>query len=1105
MRLTTVLFLACLMQVSASTLAQRVTMSKSNATLRTIFKDLKAQTGYNFLYTERQLNNAVPVNLNLKNVEITEALKLIFEQQPFDYKVEDKTVMITERPVTKQQIITGRVTDSLYNLPIIGVNVRIKGKPSTASTATATNAEGTFTIRADIGDVLVFTYIGFKVKEVTVRSATMNVRLSENVNNMQDVVITGMMRREKSSFSGASATFSGEQLKQVGNQNLIQSIRTLDPSFVQLENNLAGSNPNVAPTIQLRGETSINSAGLRDEFANDPNQPLFILDGFETNLRTIVDLDMNIIASVTILKDASSTAIYGSRASNGVIVVETKKPVPGKVALSYTSDLNFQLADLSGYNMMNAREKLQFERLSGVYTIDPRLGQTVLAQQVQDSIYNSRLKEVERGVNTYWLGQPLQTGFSQRHSISARGGSESVIFDIGANYKATSGLMKGNSRDDYGANATIAYRVGKLNILNRTSIQGFTSNESPYGSFSTWVNTNPYYRLASADRPFLETVSVPRSSFGDDLIFLQGDSLRVENPLYNAKLNSFNKTSSFQLLNNLQITYDFSNALKLQINGQLNKTDGETSNYVSPLNTRFLNITDPLLRGRLNNRKTRGLNYDLNGMITYAKLFAEKHSLTSSLRAQMRQLQNVASGFNVVGFPNASNGNPSFGYGFETGTTPSAVTSITRTSSITGVLSYSYDRRYNLDFNLNLDGSTAFGKNNLYDTYYSIGGAWNVSNEAFMKGIEWISMLRLRASTGLTGNQNFNAVSQSVYNYYTNVNGSGQGIYLSALGAPNLQWQSTQSTNIGLDANFMEKRLTLVLDAYQKTTDPLVVAVTLPSSTGLTDYPFNAGALNEKGVEATIGYSPIYRPQEQILWTLRLTGAMSKQRYSRFDDKLNSLNNELSESNSLVRYRDGFSSTAMWAVPSLGIDPASGKEIFLKRSGEQTFEYDAADEVVVGDARPNAEGVLSSSVTYKGFNFSVAARYIFSRDMFNRALYDKVENISITQARFNQDKRALYDRWQQTGDVARFKSIGITEYTPMSSRFVQKENVISIESINIGYDFRNKAWLNKAALSSLRVNAFTNDLFFISNIRRERGTDFPFAKSVSLSLTATFK
>lgn len=1100
LRLTFIVLITFILQAKATLSFAQITLDEKAAPLEFVLQKIKKQTGYDFFYSSNMLNMARQVTLKVKNAPVEEVLRICFENQPLTYTIEQKAIVLRfvspEILAKRAVVVTGKVFDEIGK-PLIGASVRIKGSNQAG---VVTDENGNFRIIAPTeDDILLVSFVGYKPQEVKLKGRKMPLSISLEVaeTTMKDVVITGMFERKKESFTGAAATYTGEQIKALNNQNLIQSLRTVDPAFIQIENNAMGSSPNVLPTIELRGQTSISTNALRDQFSADPNQPLFILDGFETSLRTIVDLDMNVVASVTVLKDAASTAIYGSRAANGVIVVETKKPLPGKLRVSYTSDLKVEMPDLSSYNMMNASEKLTFERLAGRYKDYTGI---VSRQLLLDEVYNNRLKEVLRGVDTYWLSQPLQTGFSQRHSISASGGDNIIRYDLGANIRKNNAAMKGEKRDDWGANLNLSYRSGIFNISNRVYVSGAEATFSPYGSYSQWVQTNPYYRLLPASEKYLE-VAISPTVYASDLT--NGNEL-IPNPLYNASLSSFNTNSIFNITNNFQAIADLNKSLRLQLNAQVVKSNTESVNFVSPLNTMFEDQTDPTLRGTYDYQKVNALSYNVNLGLTYTRIFANKHSLTGYARVEVAQNNQTLNGYSAVGFPNASNGNPSFAYGFASGSTPLASNSLTRRNSFVTSVNYSYNQRYNVDMSFNIDGSTAFGSNKRYKPYYAGGVSWNLHNEDFLKGIKWVNFLKLRANIGITGNQNFGNVSQSVYNYYSTINSIGQGVYLSALGAPDLEWQSTQQISLGLDANLLNNRLNLQFNAYRKYTDPLVVAITLPSSTGLNNYPFNAGASVNKGLEATVNFSPIFQPGK-FVWTIGFTGSTLKQKYSKFDNKLSSLNSELRQSNSLTRYRDGYSAYDLWAVPSLGIDPATGQEVFLKQNGQYTFDYSTSDQVVVGSSRPKAEGVISTTIKYKGISFGAFVRYIWHRDQFNDALYQKVENISYTSLRYNQDKRALYQRWKNPGDVAEFKNISATSTTPISSRFIQTENSFSGESINLGYEFRGQKWLDKVNLSALTLNAYSNDFFYASTVRRERGIDYPFTRSVSMSIRATFK
>ncbi len=1114
MRLTLLLTLFFTLEATAFTHAQKISIEVNKASMKSVLQELRKKSGYAFIYNDRDLDSATPVSVKSNDKDLLEVLPLIFEGQPLVYTVKDKLINITPKKAVNttdnwlirsfQEPVRGHVVDEKGE-PIAGATIFVLDKDGKRTNKQAvTDREGDFSLPGiPEGTMLEIAYLGHTPAKVAARPQLGTITLKPQVTEMKEVTVvaTGMTVRDKETFTGAASVFQGKELKAVGNVNVIQSLRTLDPSFLVLDNNLAGSNPNVLPAIELRGQTSISTQSLRDEFSDDPNQPLFILDGFEASLRTIVDLDMNRVSSITLLKDAASTAIYGSRASNGVIVVETIQPKAGQIRLSYTSDLTMELPDLSAYNMMNAAEKLQFEKLSGVYTAPSTYPE--LQNVYYDPLYSQKLQQVVSGVNSYWLSDPLQTGFSQRHTLYAEGGSQNLTFNAGGNYRVLHGTMLGSGRKDWGVRLNLSYRSNKLKINNNAYVNGYRADESNYGSFSTWVNMNPYYEKAGAADPYVFSYYDSRTN--SYYTPTSSSYIKVSNPLYNANLNSFDYANNVSITDNLQFIYELGRGLRLQSSLQVSNSSTSANTFKSPLNTSFEDL-DPLKKGTYTFRQTAGLSYTANAMISYAE-HTGKHAYQANIRAELEDKTNRLKGFVAEGFPTSTNGNPRFAYGYQENGSPIAVNSVTRRNSLIANGYYSYDERYNMDVSLTYDGSTSFGLQNSYQPFASAGLSWNLHKEKFLQSAAWINSLRLRVSYGMTGNQNFtSATSISTYTYMTNYNYLGQGVELTKLGNPNLEWQNTYQTNLGLDAGFFNNRLTLQVNAYRKYTDPLVIAIGLPSSTALNDYAINAGTLNTKGIEANIRFAPIYQPDKMFTWFIGLTGTVMSQKYNDFNNKLSSLNESLQSLNSLTRYQDGYDYYDLWAVPSLGIDPATGREIFLKKDGTQTFTYSYDDVVKVGNSRPAVQGVISNAFTYKGFTLSVYTRYIINRDVWNDALFNKVENVSLNRViNNNLDKRALYDRWQQPGDQAQFKAISLTGTTNMSSRFVQRENALSIESVSLGYEFKKSKWMDKAGISNFRLNGYTNDLAYLSTVRKERGIDYPFSRSFSLSLTANFQ
>ena len=513
----------------------------------------------------------------------------------------------------KQGVIEGKVFDSGDHEPMIGVTVAIEG----TTNAVTTDIDGHFELPVRKECNIVLSFIGYK--KTIIRFTGSNhgdfarIMMKSEAQSIKDVVVTGVYRRKKESFTGSSATFKGDELKSVGAQNVLQSLKTLDPSFKIMDNALSGSNPNKMPDVEIRGKSSV--AGLKEEYGSDPNQPLFILDGFETTLETVMNLNMNRVASVTLLKDAASTAIYGSKAANGVVVIETKAPVKGKLQISYKGDYSLDFADLSDYNLMNSREKLEFEKLAGVYkdnTNDP------FNQIKLDNLYNSRLRDIEQGVDTYWLSVPLRTGFTHKHNVYAEGGEGNVRYGLGLNFGQVNGVMKGSNRQTLGGNLDLIYRTGNFQFSNKLSIDYLETN-NPTVSFSEYAYANPYYRKYGADGKINKYLYYPEEGLNDN---------PVSNPLWNAHLNNYDKGQRFGFTNNFIAEWFATDDLRVRGKFGITKYDDTQDQRLSPEHTDF-DDQEATQKGLFKHSLQKYLYYEGDLSATYGKLIAEKHQINA--------------------------------------------------------------------------------------------------------------------------------------------------------------------------------------------------------------------------------------------------------------------------------------------------------------------------------------------------------------------------------------------------------------------------------------------------------------------------------------------
>jgi TonB-linked SusC/RagA family outer membrane protein len=844
---------------------------------------------------------------------------------------------------------------------------------------------------------------------------------------------------------------------------------------------------------------------LDDQYRDDPNQPLFILDGFETSLQRIVDLDPNRIESVTILKDAASTAFFGSRAANGVILVTTIKGEPGRFQVFYTSDFLMQIPNLRSYNMMNAWEKLEFERRSGRYTYNDNLN-TWPAAEIQnrlDSLYNVRLADVARGVNTDWMSKPLRVPLQQRQSIRFSGGTDVLMVNAGISYRSAPGVMKGSGRNSWSANLGLTFNTRNLAFINQLELNGFTATESPWGNFSDWVNMNPYFRpVDSNGEPprYLDRV-MNNAGFGATI----GN---VVNPLYVAtRLNLLNQQRNTTIDERFNIRWNFRENMRLEGLFQLNYLHSNRVIFTPPEHPQFDEVEEAR-KGTYSNRTDQGLSYTTNLMYVYSNRI-DKHSYVFNTRGEITSRDNTAITWMATGFPPGTNGFPSFANNFVDGR-PAFSNPVTRGANFLASLNYSYASRYLLDLTYRYDGSSIFGTAKRFTPFWSAGLGWNLHEEDFMRRYRHINVLRVSATMGELGNQNLaSANSSSVYGYQLGGNMFGPGVFVNAIGNPNIEWQKTRTTNLALQLDMLDRRWVSKFEIYEKFTNPLMVNVDQAPSTGMKRYPMSLGSLTERGFEFDIAYQIIR--SRNFNWRFRIFGSSARSFFDGFDGRIEGMNIAAQNSGALRRFRDGYNFNTIWAVRSLGIDPATGREVFLTRDGAPTFRYDPLDIVAVGETRPIVQGNINNNVTlFRQMTITASFRYAVRREIANTTLWTRVENISMRQVSNNQDRRALYDRWQQPGDISQFRSInliGVNDVPVLSDRFVQTENFLALDLISFGWRCRPDGWIKNYGMSRLDFTATiagTSGVFRLSNIQLERGTSFPEATTITLSINAAF-
>ena len=1000
--------------------------------------------------------------------------------------------------------VYGRVIEKLSKEPMVGVTIRLDGH----STGVITDINGCYVLTLpEKGGLVIYSYIGFETRKIKVTSRQkVNVQMVEATESIQEVIVTGYNSIQKESFTGNTTKIEKEDLLKVNPNNLISAIQTFDPSFRIQENLAAGSDPNSLPQFVLRGQTGIGETTLgqtstssisREVLSGNSNLPIFILDGFEVDVEKIYDLDMNSIHSINILKDAAATAMYGSRAANGVIVIERRAPEAGKFRVQYSGVLSAELPDLSSYNLMNAREKLETERLAGLYDsntpeIDP-----------YTNGYYQRLNNVLTGVDTYWLSQGLRTALNHKHSIFIDGGENDVRWGVELGFRGTEGVMKHSSRKNANAAFYVDYRIGGLQIKNKVTYTYNKSTDVPFNSFSDYSHLLPYMRLYDENGDYVRRLEK-----------FDGASGTQVNPLYEINFyNSFDHSGYDEVTDDLSLNWRISFGLRLrgQFSFLMRISTGDL--YKDQASASYSAST-----GNINGEKTESTQkrtvIDGSLSLMYNNTF-KGHNLNICLSSNMRQTQSTASETRYRGFPGGDL--VSSNYAAEVYGKPSSSDNTTRLVGALLTSNYTYNNIYLADLTGRIDGSSEFGSDKRWSMFWSTGAGINIHNYDFMKSNELFSMLKFRASYGLTGKTNFSLYSaKDMYQLQTDSwYPTGYGVFLYQMGNPNLKWERKYTLDYGVEIGLWHDKIYLKASAYDERTIDLITDYTIPSSTGFTSYKENMGKVKNTGVELELR-ARLYSDRN---WLFQLYGSFARNKntiieisqamrdYNKKVEELFSGYNPESSSDSkyaktYLEYYEGASLTSIYGMKSLGISPTNGKEIYLRRNGDVTDVWSADEWTIIGDTAPKGQGSFGYTLSYKQLSMFASFLYTFGGDAYNNTLVSYVENADIKND--NVDKRVLLDRWQKPGDITTMKDIRDRNVTTgASSRFVQKNNTLQWSSLTMSYNFRPEQ-LKKLHLSGLRLSFTMNDLFYWSTIRQERGLDYPYSRSFNLTTNIIF-
>lgn len=1055
---------------------KRINLKTEKADLIQLFEQIQKQTNLKFVFNHEDVQDYSFGNKEIINKTVQEILDIAFQNKPLRYEILEDHIIISRQgtpqlPQVKNIIITGKVLDE-NGEPLPGVSVSIKG----TTLGIATDLEGKFSLPVtDTENTLVFSFVGMKTVELKLSKNKTNytVILKNDSQTLDDVVVTGYGTKSRASFTGSANTVTKDQLLSAGTKNILQSLQAFVPGMQLVDNNTRGSDPNTRPEILIRGRSS---------FAQGTNVPTFIVDGAEVNLDYVFDMDINDVESATVLKDASASALYGAKAANGVIVITTKALKGGKMKVSYSGTFKLSVPDLSDYDLLNAAEKLEYEKRAKQYTYPYGPGKQ---QYALDELYNEVFQRVQEGVNTDWMSKPLRNAFANNHNLTVYGGDNFVRYNLNVRYGNDRGVMKDSERKRYSLGFKLSYNKDELIFIqNQITISSVNNNESPYGSFAEFVKLNPYDRAYNTD-----------GTLNNNLSYAQ------KNPLYEATLGSYNRGEDFYINNVLDMKFQIIEGMRIEGSFSLSKYKNDTEAFTSPLSKTFEEKSTNE-KGRITITNSKQMDYQGKLMLSYNKFFGEGTLLSVIAGGNIQSSPTNRNGYTGIGIFSDKLAHPGFASQYPAGSSPSGSEDIDRT--LGGFLNANmiYKDRYFADFSYRYEGSSKFGSEQRYAPFWSVGGGWNIHKENFFK-TNPSDRLKLRASVGYLGNASFSPYQAlTTYEYQSSLYyGKGIGAIPMTIGNPDLKWERTLNYNVGLDVNLFNNRLDLTIDYYKKITDNLLLDVSKAPSIGISNATENLGKIDNTGIEFRTRV--IALRNEKWDWALSLTATHNKNKIKKISNSLKNLNEKNNADASVTPkpvYEEGESISAIKAVPSGGIDPATGQEIYINRFGQQTFIYDYHDKKVYGDSDPKVFGIFSSYLTYRGLSLNLMFDYRLGATIYNQTLVTRVEG---ADPKYNADQRVFDSRWKEVGDHAKYKDIADTKVPEQTSRFIEDEYTLNLRTLSVAYDFSPKLY-RQLYLNRLRVEFLMNDVFRVSSVKQERGFEYPFARSFEVSLSATF-
>lgn len=950
--------------------------------------------------------------------------------------------------------VSGTVISAEDAMPVIGASVVVKG----TTTGTVTDYDGKFSLNVPTSaKTLVISYIGMESQEVAIMP-NMKVTLKSDTQNLEEVVVTGYGVMKKAAFTGAAQVVGGDNLTKRTDANFMKS---LEGSVAGLQISSFTGQPGAFAATTIRGKGSVNSG----------TEPLYVIDGIaiysdkmgvnsasgsgDMAASPMANINPNDIESITVLKDATATAIYGARAANGVIVVTTKKGAQGKARFNFSAkagtsfvnalDHNYKTVNLDRYKeiwkegLMNSGDAENMDE-----------AESVLNYYV-DGYYGVNLAENIQSVD--WLDAVLQNGTTQDYNLSVQGGNESMRYYISGGYFENTGVLIGTGMKRYSGRVSLDGNQGRLGY--GLSVSGALSDIDNSMTESQYINPivavydlRPFQQIRNAD-----------GSYNLDAYY---------NPVAINDKNNGDKRNQKQttMVVNPYVTYKITDNLTWKTNAGLSLIDLNEFFYSSKYNPQY---SDSGLMGEKN--LERATTYSITNTLNFVNTFNEVHNVNVLLG---QEAQKVA--FNRVYA--AASGYPSDAvFELDNASTPVSAGSMKKASTLSSFFmnaEYNYNNKYYGSASLRYDGSSRFGANNKWAPFWSLGAKYRISEEDFMENTKgWLSDLTIRGSYGTVGNQDIGYyAAMGLYSYGYSYN-SKPGSVPTQLPNPDLKWETVAKADIGLNA-VLFNRFTVELDYYNQRTKDMIFDVPLSFTTGFSSKMINVGEMENQGFEFLVNTNVM--KTDEFRWDVNLTGTLNR-------NKIVKLATDKPIENTTTIRKVGEAYNTFYMAEYAGVDPETGSPLWYKgkEGKETTSNINEAGQRIVGSADPKFYGGVGMNFKYKNFDLSLDASYTLGNKVYNSGFaYD----MQVGHYFLGPVSNYVYEnRWQKPGDITnvpKFEAGSSLNAEAHSTRFLMSGSYLRMKSIVFGYTLPTKL-LAQAGISNLRVYASADNLFTITS------------------------